>query len=52
MHVLLTGSTGFIVLHTAVELTATGHSAVSTDNLANSSASVVDLYQVDMADAA
>ena len=63
MHVLLTGGTGFIGSHTAVELIAAGHSVVIADNLANSSASVVDrikqitgtrprFYQIDVADKA
>jgi len=63
MHVLLTGGTGFIGSHTAVELIAAGHSVVIADNLANSSASVVDrieqitgtrpkFYQIDVADTA
>ena len=63
MNVLLTGGTGFIGSHTAVELIAAGHSVVIADNLANSSASVVDrieqitgvwpkFYQIDVADRA
>ena len=63
MNVLLTGGTGFIGSHTAVELIAAGHSVVIADNLANSSASVVDrieqitgtrprFYQIDVADTA
>ena len=63
MNVLLTGGTGFIGSHTAVELIAAGHSVVIADNLANSSASVVDrieqitgvrpkFYQIDVADKA
>lgn len=61
MNVLLTGGTGFIGSHTAVELIAAGHSVVIADNLANSSASVIDrieqitgvrpkFYQIDVAD--
>lgn len=41
MNVLLTGGTGFIGSHTAVELAAAGHSVVIADNLSNSSASVI-----------
>ncbi len=63
MNVLLTGGTGFIGSHTAVELIAAGHSVVIADNLANSSASVIDrieqitgvrpkFYQIDVADKA
>ena len=63
MHVLLTGGTGFIGSHTAVELIVAGHSVVIADNLANSSASVIDrieqitgtrpgFYQIDVADKA
>ena len=63
MHVLLTGGTGFIGSHTAVEVIAAGHSVVIADNLANSSASVIDrieqitgvrprFYQIDVADKA
>jgi len=63
MHILLTGGTGFIGSHTAVELIAAGHSVVIADNLANSSASVIDrieqitgtrpkFYQIDVADTA
>ena len=63
MNVLLTGGTGFIGSHTAVELIAAGHSVVIADNLANSSASVIDrieqitgvrpkFYQIDVVDKA
>ena len=63
MVILLTGGTGFIGSHTAVELISAGHSVVIADNLANSSASVVDrieqitgvrpkFYQIDVADKA
>lgn len=41
MRVLITGGTGFIGSHTAVELIAAGHEVVLVDNLANSSADVV-----------
>jgi len=61
MNILLTGGTGFIGSHTAVELIAAGHAVVIADNLANSSASVIDrieqitgtrpkFYQIDVAD--
>jgi UDP-glucose 4-epimerase len=40
--VLLTGGTGFIGSHTCVELMAAGWSPVVVDNLANSSAAVLD----------
>ncbi len=63
MNVLLTGGTGFIGSHTAVELIVAGHSVVIADNLANSSANVIDrieqitgvrpqFYQIDVADKA
>ena len=41
MRVLITGGTGFIGSHTAVELIAAGHEVVLVDNLSNSSADVV-----------
>jgi len=40
--VLLTGGTGYIGSHVAVELAMSGHSVVLLDNLSNSRASVVD----------
>jgi UDP-glucose 4-epimerase len=40
--VLLTGGTGFIGSHTCVELMAAGATTVIVDNLANSSAAVID----------
>ena len=40
--ILLTGGTGFIGSHTAVELLEKGHDVVLVDNLYNSEASVVD----------
>ncbi len=63
MNVLLTGGTGFIGSHTAVELIAAGHRVVLVDNGANSSASVVErlaqitcvqspFYDIDVADKA
>ncbi len=63
MSVLLTGGTGFIGSHTAVELIEAGHSVVIADNLSNSEKSVVDrikeitgvrpyFYQIDVADKA
>lgn len=61
MQVLLTGGTGFIGSHTAVELLNAGHEVVIVDDLSNSSASVVDriekitgkrpkFYEADVAD--
>ncbi len=40
--ILLTGGTGFIGSHTAVELLNAGYQVVITDNLSNSSADVID----------
>ena len=40
--VLLTGGTGFIGSHTAVEVIRSGYDVVIADDLSNSSASVVD----------
>jgi len=40
--ILITGGTGYIGSHTAVELMNTGHQVVIVDNLCNSSASVLD----------
>ena len=42
MKVLLTGGTGFIGSHTAVELIEAGYEVVIADDLSNSEASVVD----------
>ena len=42
MKVLVTGGTGFIGSHTAVELINAGHQIVIVDNLYNSSADVID----------
>ena len=42
MTILLTGATGYIGSHTAVELINTGHRVVIADNLYNSDRSVVD----------
>jgi UDP-glucose 4-epimerase len=42
MKTLLTGGTGYIGSHTAVELTAAGHDVVLLDNLTNSQVEVVD----------
>ena len=61
MPILLTGGTGFIGSHTAVELLNTGHEIIIVDNLSNSEASVVDrigtitgkrpaFYEADVAD--
>lgn len=45
MNILLTGGTGFIGSHTAVELITRGHKAVLYDNLCNSDAAVVDALE-------
>ena len=45
MKILLTGGTGYIGSHTAVELLAEDHNVVIIDNLRNSKASVVDRIQ-------
>ncbi|MBQ7146044.1 MAG: UDP-glucose 4-epimerase GalE [Lachnospiraceae bacterium] len=61
--ILLTGGTGFIGSHTAVELLDKGYEVVIADNLFNSSADVIDriehisgkrplFYQLDVADGA
>lgn len=61
MKILLTGGTGYIGSHTAVELLASGYEVVLVDNLRNSKASVVDriseisgklpsFYELDVAD--
>jgi UDP-glucose 4-epimerase len=42
MKTLLTGGTGYIASHTAIELAAAGHDVVLLDNLSNSRADVVD----------
>jgi UDP-glucose-4-epimerase len=42
MNILLTGGTGYIGSHTALELVSRGYNVVLLDNLANSSADVVD----------
>ena len=63
MSVLLTGGTGFIGSHTAVELIGAGYGVVIADNLSNSEKSVVDrieeitgvrpaFYQIDVTDKA
>ena len=63
MSVLLTGGTGFIGSHTAVELIEAGYSVVIADDLSNSEKSVVDrieeitgvrptFYQIDVTDRA
>lgn len=60
--ILLTGATGFIGSHTAVELLAAGYDVVIVDNLSNSSADMIDriekitgkrpeFYRADVADA-
>ena len=62
MKVLLTGGTGFIGSHTAVELIEAGYEVVIADDLSNSEASVVDrieqitgcrpaFYPIDVTDA-
>ncbi|MBL6692245.1 MAG: SDR family NAD(P)-dependent oxidoreductase, partial [Pseudomonadales bacterium] len=45
MKILLTGGTGYIGSHTAVELLAENHDVVIIDNLRNSKASVIDRIQ-------
>lgn len=61
MSILLTGGTGFIGSHTAVELLNAGYDIIIADNLSNSEASVVDrikaitgreliFYEVDVSD--
>lgn len=61
MAILLTGGTGFIGSHTAVEMLNTGHGIIIVDNLSNSEVSVVDrigtitgkrttFYEADVAD--
>ena len=63
MQVLVTGGTGFIGSHTAVELIKSGHQVVLIDNLVNSKIEVLDkiktisgvkpqFYLVDMVDKA
>ena len=42
MSILLTGGTGFIGSHTAVELLQSNQDVVIVDDLSNSAASVVD----------
>ncbi len=63
MSILLTGGTGFIGSHTAVELIESGYDVIIADNLSNSSASVIDrieqitgirpvFYKIDVSDKA
>lgn len=63
MSILLTGGTGFIGSHTAVELIESGYDVIIADDLSNSSASVVDrieqitgtrpaFYKIDVSDKA
>ncbi len=63
MAVLLTGGTGFVGSHTAIELINAGYDIVIADNLSNSSADIVDrigritgkvppLYKIDVSDKA
>ena len=42
MKILVTGGTGYIGSHTAVELLNAGHEVVLVDNLSNSDRQVVD----------
>ena len=44
-NILVTGGTGYIGSHTAVELMAAGHDVFIIDNLRNSKASVLDRIQ-------
>jgi len=46
MKVLVSGGTGYIGSHTAVELLNNGHSVVLVDNLYNSSIDVVDKIKI------
>ena len=41
-NILVTGGTGYIGSHTAVELISNGHEPILVDNLSNSSISVLD----------
>lgn len=61
--ILLTGGTGFIGSHTAVELIESGYAVIIADDLSNSSASVIDrieqitgirpvFYKIDVSDKA
>ena len=63
MSILLTGGTGFIGSHTAVELIESGYDVIIADDLSNSSASVIDriehitgtrpiFYKIDVSDKA
>ncbi len=63
MNILVTGGTGFIGSHTAIELIKSGHNPVIVDNLANSKITVLDriksisgvkpdFYELDVADKA
>ena len=63
MSILLTGGTGFIGSHTAVELIESGYDVIIADKLSNSSASVIDrieqitgirpvFYKIDVSDKA
>ena len=63
MRILVTGGTGFIGSHTAVELIQAGYDVVIADNLSNSKALVVDrieaitgvrpvFYEIDVCDRA
>ncbi|SDH36251.1 MULTISPECIES: UDP-glucose 4-epimerase GalE [unclassified Duganella] len=45
LHILVTGGTGFIGSHTAVELLNAGHTVVLVDNLSNSKAEVLPRLQ-------
>ncbi len=45
MKILLTGGTGYIGSHTAIELMLSGYEVVLVDNLRNSKASVIDRIQ-------
>ena len=45
MKILVTGGTGYIGSHTAVELLKNGHDVVIADNLVNSKSSVIDIVE-------
>ena len=48
--ILLTGATGYIGSHTAVELLNSGEDAVIVDDLSNSEASVIDRIEQKLRD--
>ena len=46
MHILLTGGTGYIGAHTAVELIDAGHNITIIDNLSTSNISVINNIEI------